>query len=773
MGLLAQVKRFKKIWREVYFFFPVQILVTHLKKNQILLFFWAIIFSVLLNQFGKNVGLPFLLFDPEYMNDVSFKSTFIIGAAFGIYTISFFITSYILDSHKFAFLATVRYPFIKFCINNSIIPLVFVVIFVIKYIRFQTQSGFESRSEAYLEASGFVLGLLVTVSLILIYFSRTNRSGFEKFANSLDIQFRRKRINAVRVIRKLSEAKKNKFVIHSYLDGFLRFKRVNNNIVIFDRNDLVKIIDQHHLNAIVVEIFLFVSIVALGLFKDYPYFQLPAIASGFLLLSFLTMFTGAFSYWFRGWAISGIIILLIMLNFFTKEGIITSHYEAFGINYSTKKANYSTAHINEINTTERYENDKASTIKILENWKAKFPADTKPKLAFLCVSGGGQRSALWTLHTLQQVDSALQGDLMKHTQLITGASGGLIGASYYRELYLQKQRGKLNDIHKSQYAYNLGKDLLNPMIFSMVVSDFFLRFQQFEYGGYEYSKGRGYAFEQKLNENLNFIFDKKVMDYQEPEYNAEIPMVIMSPTIINDGRKLHISPQKISYMNRATPEIATLEYTRCKGIEFMNFFEDQDAENLRFLSALRMSATFPYVTPNIELPSEPVMEIMDAGLSDNFGITDAIRFISVFEEWIEENTSGIVIVSIRDSENDPEIEKKRTQSLWAKLFNPIGSLYTNWEYIQDFNNENQIEYLKNFIDTKVDYVSFEYMPRPQNWQELKNRNIDYQKMERINQERRASLSWHLTKREKESIFRTIDEDYNQKELQKLQQLLSK
>ncbi len=40
---------------------------------------------------------------------------------------------------------------------------------------------------------------------------------------------------------------------------------------------------------------------------------------------------------------------------------------------------------------------------------------------------------------------------------------------------------------------------------------------------------------------------------------------------------------------------------------------------MRLLTALRINATFPYVLPNVWLPSKPVIDVMDAGLRDNYG----------------------------------------------------------------------------------------------------------------------------------------------------------
>jgi hypothetical protein len=58
--------------------------------------------------------------------------------------------------------------------------------------------------------------------------------------------------------------------------------------------------------------------------------------------------------------------------------------------------------------------------------------------------------------------------------------------------------------------------------------------------------------------------------------------------------------------------------------------------NVNILSALRMNATFPYVLPNVWLPTNPIIDVMDAGLRDNFGQESSLRFIEVFKDWLKE-----------------------------------------------------------------------------------------------------------------------------------------
>ena len=269
-------------------------------------------------------------------------------------------------------------------------------------------------------------------------------------------------------------------------------------------------------------------------------------------------------------------------------------------------------------------------LETLENWKGKWPGTTKQKMVFLCVSGGGQRAALWTVNALLNADSLLNDQLMNHTFLITGASGGVIGAAYYRELF---RRGMLSSLHTTEILNNMGKDNLNPIIFSLLVNDLLFKYRTYENGDKTYTIDRGYTFEQNLNNNLGGILSNSIGDYKKDEERAKIPTLIMSPTIANDGRRLYISTQPISFMSISS-EGRNDSNAKIRGVDFQALFKNQSPQDLRFLSALRMSASFPYLTPTISLPSDPRIEIMDAGISDNFGISDALMFIHVFNKWV-------------------------------------------------------------------------------------------------------------------------------------------
>jgi hypothetical protein len=769
------MKRFRKTKHfisSVYYSFPVQLLMNNIKKNQILLFLWAVLFAVITQNIFSMVGAPYLFLDPEYMGVVDFRGFFLIGISIGIFIMSFHITTYILDSYRFPFLGSISRPFTKFCINNSIIPFAFIVVYTYCIIDFQITNGFQKPYQILYEVLSFLAGVNVIIFVLFSYFWSTNKDIFKELAVNLDKKLKMTRINRVNVMRKIKSARKDKYKVTSYLSGPFKVVKCPEHSI-YEKEILLKIFDQNHFNAVIVEIIIIVLIILLGFFMDDAMAQIPAAASGILLLSMFVMFTGAFSYWMRGWAITGLIAMLILFNLLVKNNIIESDYKVYGINYQEKPVEYNLNRLRTISNRTNIQEDRKATLEILENWKKKFPNEEKPKMIFICTSGGGQRAAVWTLNALQNIDKSLEGDLMKRTFMISGASGGLIGAAYYRELYLAKQKGAEIDMYDDKHFKNISKDILNPMIFSLVVNDLFLRFQTFEYNGQKYLKDRGYAFEQQLNKNLDNVFDKKLMDYYQPEKRSEIPMLMISPTVINDGRPLFISPQGVSYLTMS----GTLKdrqdlNQKIKGIEYSRFFENHDADQLRFLSALRMSATFPYITPNVGMPSKPKMEIMDAGLSDNFGIRDAVSFLFVFKDWIAENTGGVVFIEIRDSEKDIEIESKIDPSILQKLTSPIGGLYNNWDYFQDISNDNMLEFSKAWFKNEINVIDFQYIPKPQYWNKLKDKNINPKRVEDNQKSDRAALSWHLTVREKESLKRTIEEGNNQASLVKLKMLIA-
>jgi len=742
----------------VYYSFPVQLLILHLKRNYLLLFIWGFLFGIITGQFGREFGIPYLFLDPEYLNQVNALSLFLLGMSIGIFDTAFQITSYSIQSGRFHFLGYVRKPFQKFFLNNAFIPLIFIIVYLINFIKFQTESESLTLIQILLEAGAFLLGFILVLVLFFLYLNSTNKDLFVLFGPSPERQNELKQLKKWTWINRPEPAESETIRIDFYLDSFYKIKKVSRRMF-FDQDKIQQVFAQNHLNSLILEFGVIISILFFGIFADITIFQPPAGCSLILFLTILVMITGWASFWFREWTTAAVLIFIFLFNFLTSTVWIPSNQGAFGLNYN-QVSSYSLGNLKRMASEPMNQKDFYTSENILNQWRSRFPIDSKPKLTIICCSGGGQRSAIWTLRNIQKLDSVTNGQLMNHTVLMTGASGGMLAAAYYRQLYYQQLmahqgwdpqtlKSRAHFLSNPQFVRNLGKDKLNGILFHMVINDLFFPFRSFVYKGKSYFKDRGYAFEEELNRDTEGILDHPISYYSKAEKEAKIPMMFLTPTIINDGRKLYISSTPISYM-ATTDSLWNKDGIRhVSGVEFTRFFKSQGADSLRFLTALRMSATFPYISPNVELPSQPSMEVMDAGMNDNFGVGDALKFLYTFRNWIKENTSGVVLISIRDSPSEKSNTQIRRPSLLEKVVSVLSRFYGVWQDIQDNGNDYQMVYVRKILDNHLNFIEIPYIP------DYTKPGIKSRDSISVKLVKGAALSWHLTRFEKEDIENSL------------------
>jgi len=763
LNAILSMRKLYFLFPKIAYSFPVQLLLNNIRRNIVLMLCWIILFAMITGNFGKYLGIPYLFLDPEYLNQVGFTSFFIMGLMTAGFSMAFHITCYISDGHRFTFVGTLPRPFRKFVINNSFFPIAFLITYIYEVVGFQINNEHSNFNELAVNLTGFLLGYVVMTFLFSLYFRFTNKDIVKYMVCKIDEKIKQNvQVTRASALKKLDIARKRQVRVDYYIDSKLRVNKVEDTSF-YDKATILQVFDQNHFNLVIIELFIFTVVVALGIFKDYPAFQLPAAASFMIFLTIFVMMFGAFSYWFGEWSATMGLAAFLIFNYLVGEDYFSKKYEAFGLDYQEAPAPYTVEALGNQTDSTAMEQDRAETLVQLNSWRNNFPKDQKPKMVFLCVSGGGKRAALWTLNSLQHGDSVTHGKLMKNSILITGASGGLIGASYFRELKLRQQLGEPVDPYASIHRQKISTDNLNPLIFSLLANDLFVGFTKFQYAGIHYEKDRAYTFENQLNEITQKLMDKPISDYNTYEKQGIIPMIILTPTVINDGRKIYIASRPVSFMNYEALK-GNYEDFKVSGIDFQRFFHDQGAPQLRFLSALRMSATFPYITPNTTLPTDPGIQIMDAGISDNFGLSDAVRFLYAFKEWVDENTSGVVFVSIRDSPKLKDISPTSGSTIIDDLTQPISSVYNNFENFQDISSDLLIGEAQSWLHASIHRVDIQYQA------------LGYvpilQKMDSIRQNNaRASLSWRLTTREKEGVVDNIWSSRNQEQIKKLIELL--
>ncbi|MEO5684088.1 MAG: patatin-like phospholipase family protein [Chitinophagaceae bacterium] len=724
----------------IFYSFPVQLLLLHFKKFQILLLFWLLLFGAIGGSFMKAYGVNSLYLAPEYLGNVNAVSSAIVGLSAGVFIMSWNITTFILFCRHFKFLATTTRPFLKYCINNSIIPLLFLVYYFAEAVYFNLYRELNSNWQIFVLIGGFLLGFIFIVAISFLYFFRADRSITQRMVTVVNNPTQFKTVFRPQVA--LTSGGSRLIKVTSYLNTPFTVRPVR-DVAHYSALFIDTVFSRHNFAAMLSVFIAFIFLVTVGFFLDHHIFQLPAAASITLFFAILVSVAGAFSYFLQSWSVPFFVLLIIILNVLYKYEVIDPTNKAYGLNYAKniERADYSREGLQALCTPQRMAEDKQQMIEVLENWKKKQKGE-KPYLFIVSVSGGGTRSATFTLSILQRLDSLCGGKLMDKTFLITGASGGMLGAAYYRELARERSEGKNLYLYSNKYVEDISKDLLNPTFSSFVARDMAAPAQKFKIGDYYYIKDRGYAFEEKLRENTRDLLNRQLKDIAKDEHSAKTPLMMFNAVITRDGRKMVISTQPVSFLMMP-------HYDSTRGlrpdpdeVDFSALFARQNPMNMRLLTALRMNATFPYVLPNVWLPSKPVIDVMDAGLRDNYGPETAMRFTDVFKDWLKENTAGVVMLQIRDRKAggwDDPFESADISELATK---PMLLLQYNWYKMQEYNQDNTFGLNQQLMDNKLYKIVFQYAAKTA--------------------DAKAALNFHLTQREKKNIQEALENDDNAK-----------
>ncbi len=738
----------KKYLLGFWYSMPVQLVLLHFRKYQVFLVFWYILFATVTGHFMKTFGGDSLYLAPEYFDEVSPLSTAIVGVATGVFIMSWNITTFILFSKYLKFLVTTAQPFLKYCINNAIIPLIFLIVYLVSGIYYSLHQELLPAGTIIFLALSFLAGLFLSIFTGFVYFFGADKTIYYAFGNVINQANKQYEVSSK---QNPLPKEKTEIRIDWFLSGRLKLRKPRDTRH-YSEDFFGSIFNRLDIAAAIAIIVAFLFLIGVGFIADEKLFQIPAAASITILFAVLVGASGAFSLFLRSWSIPLLLALYFLLNFLYQKEIIDPRNKAFGLNYLNRneRPKYSREGIAQLLVPEKINADKEKFLQILNNWKAKQKED-KPILFIINTSGGGIRSANFTMHALQQLDSVLHGELMKRTLFINGSSGGLLGAAYFRELYHLQLKDKSIHLQDEKYVNDISKDLLNPLFSSFVTRDIVGPVQKYSFNHFGYIKDRGFAFEGKLNENTNGILDKTLKDYALPEEKAEIPFMFFNSVISRDGRKMIISSHPARFLMKPSFDESHITPFDADAIDFNSYFSKQNSTDIRILSALRMNATFPYVLPNVWLPTDPIIDVMDAGLRDNFGTETTLRFMDVFKDWMKENTSKVIVLQIRDrglSDWDKPFESKSYMDL---LTRPMLLLQNDWYKLQDYYQHDQLEYFAESYGPDFYRICLQYV--------ASKNDVP------------ASLSFHLTKGEKQSVADALKLPINTKELKRLRELV--
>jgi hypothetical protein len=341
----------------------------------------------------------------------------------------------------------------------------------------------------------------------------------------------------------------------------------------------------------------------------------------------------------------------------------------------------------------------------LEHWRGSL-GETKPPLVVVTTSGGALRAAVWTINVLGQLEGRLPG-FLRHVRIITGASGGMVGAAHLVSALAERGNSpaapKLDGKWFDGIMEDAGKDSLTPITRALILP----------------LSDRGTALEDSWEREGNRRMAKPFRDLMPGEDAGWLPSLIYSPMLVEDGRRLVVSNLDLDAITKALQPWAAVSTTHEPSTSSVQLFacRGDGIDAIKLNTVARLNATFPWITSAARLTSDPDRRVVDAGYYDNYGVDIATAWLRVNAPWIEANTSGVLLVQIRDAESHAgEVEREKTPGLalrWVSgLTTPVEAILSAREASMSFRNDQKVDGLSVEPPFAPELVQPPFAPKP-------------------------------------------------------------
>jgi hypothetical protein len=346
----------------------------------------------------------------------------------------------------------------------------------------------------------------------------------------------------------------------------------------------------------------------------------------------------------------------------------------------------------------------------------------KPGSAVVIVaaSGGGIKAAAWTTRVLTGLEENNRHRFGDSIRLISAVSGGSVGAMYFVSEYDAGGAGlptNANDLERAVARAEASS--LDDIAWGLVYPDFLRVFVPvFKH------LDRGRALEAALTRELpnrRHHLSSPLADWREGVLEGWRPAVIFNATVVESGQR---------FLLGTTDLLPARGRTSLRDAEFPQFA----GRDISLVTAARLSATFPYVSPAAR-PDIAGTQIhaVDGGYTDNYGMATLLA-------WLDEGLRApgnpvhrVLIIEIRASPPAAEPPPLSWRGWPFQAYAPISAMLNVRDTGQLPRNQEELEILQRFAascNIDIEDAVFEYPPGD------------------------APLSWHLSPNDKKEIETT-------------------
>ena len=365
-------------------------------------------------------------------------------------------------------------------------------------------------------------------------------------------------------------------------------------------------------------------------------------------------------------------------------------------------------------------------------------ADDQDSLIVVAASGGGIQAAAWTAQTLTGLERDNPGKFGRRLRLISSVSGGSVGAMYFTNAY--RNDGSLDDTEMSSVVEQAMRSSIDAVAWGLVYPDLLRAFCPYCLGSIDRGQALEEAWLQAERRAKASLGHATLTQWREDALQQRRPAVIFNTTIADTGERLLLAT--------TAPENNSRVGAGWKAQGSRSFFDLYPQYDLKIVTAARLSATFPYVSPAARADlAAPSFHIVDGGYYDNYGI-------SSLAQWLDNKLrSGstikrLLILQIRafpieDEDRGPQKQTASRRGWFYQAFAPVSTLLHVRSAGQFAHNQVELNLLRETLESRgiaVETADFEFRGANDPLS-CKSSENNYS----------PPLSWHLTKKQKDEI----------------------
>ncbi|HEV8702086.1 MAG TPA: hypothetical protein VGV60_12505 [Candidatus Polarisedimenticolia bacterium] len=364
-----------------------------------------------------------------------------------------------------------------------------------------------------------------------------------------------------------------------------------------------------------------------------------------------------------------------------------------------------------------------------EAWRSSRAPGPSPVLVVVTASGGGITAARWTAEVLTRIQDATPR-FGESLVFLSTVSGGGLGALYFVDAY-RDGRAPDGKVDLERLRDQAGRSSLSATAWGIVYRDIWQGLHILDE-----TRDRGWALEQSWIRRMQ---DKEatLRRWAGDAGAGRRPIQIFNTTEAETGERLLLAPMSLMRA-RGRPEApgpcAPEDGPGGAVWRVKNFLDAHPGADMPIATAVRLSATFPFVSPMARpaagaVPDGAAYHLGDGGYYDNHGVVSAIDFLrDVLPAHFEMTRTDpgtrpkVILIQIRASELRDRPARSGHGFRYA-TFGPIDALLNVRTTSQALRDDMDVDFLQSEWAGRVDVLSFTFTLRDAD----------------------APLSWHLTR----------------------------